>query len=94
MWRIIPKKEVMVKFQRHIAKHGLANTWHTYPCKKGIEQATPSASANHKCHKHSKPPTEDQPKSVCGLIYSIPQQSLRIKHTKQNQKGEKSVFTL
>lgn len=63
VWRIRPKK-VMVKFQKCIAKRGLANIWHTYPCKEGIEWATPSASANHKCHKHLKPPTEDQPTSM------------------------------
>lgn len=60
----------------------------------GYRTGHPSASANHKCHKHSKPPTEDQPKSVCGLIYPIPQQSLSIKHTKQNQKEKKKGFTL
>lgn len=54
----------MVKFLKCIAKQSLANIWHTYPCEEGIEQATPSASANHKCHKHLKPPTENQPKSM------------------------------
>lgn len=93
VWRISPKKEVMVKFQKHIAKHGLANTWHTYPCKECIEQATPSASANHKCHKHLKPPTEDQPKSMWAHRLN-PTTVTEHKTHKTKPKGKKCFHTI